>query len=66
VSDDQEEPQRVFGIPVGTSRPGVVEDEEQRVLGMPVRWLEPIGQDTRRVLTRLAGACRSWRRREPS
>jgi hypothetical protein len=59
VPDDHEEPQRVFGIPVGTGRPVMVEDEEQRVLGMPVRWLEPIGQDARRALTGLLGAMRS-------
>jgi hypothetical protein len=56
VPDDQEEPQRVFGIPIGSGRPVIVEDEEQRVLGMPVRWFEPIGRDASRSVAGLIKA----------
>ena len=56
MPDDQKEPQRVFGISVGSARPGVVQDEEQRVLGMPVRWFEPVGRDASRSLARLVKA----------
>ena len=56
MPDDQQEPQRVFGIPLGSATPGVVQDEEQRVLGMPVRWFEPIGRDASRSLARLIRA----------
>jgi hypothetical protein len=56
VSDDQEEPQRVFGIPLGSARQVIVADEEQRVLGMPVRWFQPIGRDASRSLARLIKA----------
>jgi hypothetical protein len=56
VPDDQKEPQRVFGIPLGSDGPGIVDDEEQRVLGMPVRWFEPIGRDAGRSLARLIKA----------
>jgi hypothetical protein len=63
VPDDQEEPQRVLGIPLGSGRPVMVEDEEQRVLGMPVRWFEPIGRDASRSLGRLIKAAKGLRRR---
>jgi hypothetical protein len=56
VPDDQEEPQRVFGIPLGSARPVIVEGEDQRVLGLPVRWFEPIGRDASRSLARLINA----------
>jgi hypothetical protein len=56
VPDDQNEPQRLFGMPLGSDRPAVVQDEEQRVLGMPVRWFEPIGRDASRSLARLVRA----------
>jgi hypothetical protein len=56
MGDDQKEPQRIFGVPLGSGKPGVVEDEEQRVLGMPVRWFEPIGRDAGRSLARLIKA----------
>jgi hypothetical protein len=56
VPADQKEPQRVFGIPVGSARPVIVQDEEQRALGLPVRWLEPIGRDASRSLARLIKA----------
>jgi hypothetical protein len=56
VPDDQKEPQRLFGVPLGSDRPAVVQDEEQRVLGMPVRWFEPIGRDASRSLARLIRA----------
>jgi hypothetical protein len=56
VPDDQKEPQRLFGMPLGSDRPAVVQDEEQRVLGMPVRWFEPIGRDASRSLARLIRA----------
>jgi hypothetical protein len=56
VPDDQNEPQRLFGMPLGSDRPAVVQDEEQRVLGMPVRWFEPIGRDASRSLARLIRA----------
>jgi hypothetical protein len=56
VPDDQREPQRVLGMPIGSGKRGIVDDEEQRVLGMPVRWFEPIGRDAGRSLTRLIKA----------
>ena len=56
VSDDQEEPQRVFGVPLGSAKPVIVADEEQRVLGMPVRWFQPISGDASRSLARLIKA----------
>ncbi len=56
MPDDQQEPQRVFGIPLDSSKPTIVQDEEQRVLGMPVRWFEPIGRDASRSLGRLIKA----------
>jgi hypothetical protein len=67
VPDDQpdgrREPQRVLGIPLGSDRRGIVEDEEQRVLGLPVRWLDNIGRDASRSLGRLFKAGRSLLRR---
>jgi hypothetical protein len=63
VPDDQKEPQRIFGIPLDSARPGIVADEEQRVLGMPVRWLEPIGRDASRSLARLIKAAKTVLRR---
>jgi hypothetical protein len=60
VTDDQKEPQRVFGIPLGiplgSERPVIVQDEEQRVLGMPVRWFGPTGRDASRSLARVIKA----------
>jgi hypothetical protein len=56
VPDDQQEPQRVFGIPLGSARPVIVQDEEQRVLGMPVRWFGPTGRDASRSLARVIKA----------
>ena len=56
MSDDQEDPQRVFGIPLGSDKPVIVADEEQRVLGMPVRWFQPVGRDASRSLARLIKA----------
>lgn len=61
--DDRREPQRVLGIPLGSDRRGIVEDEEQRVLGLPVRWLDNIGRDASRSLGRLFKAGRSLLRR---
>jgi hypothetical protein len=63
VSDDQKEPQRVFGFPIGSTSRGVVQDEEQRVLGLPVRWLEPIGRDAGRWLARLIKATKALLRK---
>jgi hypothetical protein len=63
VPDDQKEPQRVFGIPLDSPRPVIVQDEEQRVLGMPVRWLEPIGRDASRSLARLIKAAKALLRK---
>jgi hypothetical protein len=65
VPDDQKEPQRVLGIPLGSARPVLVEDEDQRVLGMPVRWFEPIGRDASRSLVRLIKAAQALLRRRP-
>jgi hypothetical protein len=65
VADDQREPQRVFGVPLGSARPGIVNDEEQRVLGMPIRWFEPIGRDASRSLARLVKAGKALLRKRP-
>jgi hypothetical protein len=56
VPDEQKEPQRVFGVPLGPARQPIVQDADQRVLGMPVRWFEPIGRDAGRSLARLIKA----------
>ena len=61
--DEQKEPQRAFGFSFGSSRTGIVADEEQRVLGMPVRWFEPIGRDASRSLARLVKAGRALLRK---
>jgi hypothetical protein len=65
VADDQREPQRVFGVPLGSARPGIVNDEEQRVLGMPIRWFEPIGRDASRSLARLVKTGKALLRKRP-
>jgi hypothetical protein len=61
--DDRREPQRVLGIPLGSDRPGIVQDEEQRVLGMPIRWFEGMGQDASRSLGRLIKSGKSLLRK---
>ncbi len=63
MPDDQQEPQRVFGIPLGSDRPVIVQDEDQRVLGMPVRWFEPVGRDASRSLARLIKAGKAMLRK---
>jgi hypothetical protein len=66
VKDDdseQQEPQRVFGIAVGSARTAIVEDADQRVLGLPVRWFEPIGRDASRSLARLIKAAKALLRK---
>jgi hypothetical protein len=63
VPDDQKEPQRVFGISVGSARPVIVQDEEQRAFGMPVRWFEPIGRDASLSLARLVKVAKALLRK---
>jgi hypothetical protein len=59
VTSDQEEPQRVLGIPLGAFSRDPDAEEQQRVLGFPVDWLESA---RREVLRSLGGPLREYRR----
>jgi hypothetical protein len=60
---DQDEPNRVFGMPRGTdphARPGV---EPQRVMGVPVGWFGPVDRGWFRSLAHPVRTYRRWVRR---
>jgi hypothetical protein len=65
VTSDQEEPQRVLGIPLGVFSRDPDAEEPQRVLGFPVDWLESARREVLRSLKRPAAEHRrwAWRRR---
>jgi hypothetical protein len=66
VTSDQDEPQRVLGIPLGAFSRDPDAEEPQRVLGFPVDWLESARREVLRSLGRPVREYRRWaRRRRP-
>jgi hypothetical protein len=59
----QEERNRIFGIPIGADRPARQLEEHQRVLGFPVDWFRSVDLDWLRPLAHLVRACKRWARR---
>jgi len=63
MRDDEYEPNRVFGIPIGADPHARQGEEPQRVLGMPMTWFRYVGRDRTRSLTHPVRAYRRWRLR---
>jgi hypothetical protein len=67
VTDDHEEPNRVFGIPLRPpGSPGREGEEPQRVLGFPVDWFGPLSERLPDWLTHPVRELRQRVRRRPS
>ena len=59
MRDDDDEPNRVFGIPRGAHPHARQGEEPQRMMGIPVDWLGPVDP---RIQQSLAHPLRTYRR----
>lgn len=63
MSDDNYEPNRVFGMPRTTSPYARQGEEPQRAMGMPADWIGPVDPRLTKALTHPVKAYRQWRLR---
>ena len=60
MASDQEERNKVFGMPRGVDPSARQDEEPQRVLGVPVDWYGPVDRDLLRSLRRPIKAYKHW------
>jgi hypothetical protein len=60
MASDQEERNRVLGMPRGVYSAARQDEEQRRVLGLPADWYGPVDQDLLRSLRHPIKAYKHW------
>ena len=63
MTSGQEEPNRVFGVPIGRSPRGRQGEEQQHVMGLPAGWFADANLDGLTPLVHPIRAYKRWARR---